>query len=514
MYPCAHTRSQNCPHYLDGICPDSHVVPFSGPEDSPLIVVGEAPGATENQKGVPFIGDSGQELDRLYLPQSGMARKDVAVANAIGCLPPGRPSAELIRHCSQHVLLPWLEQRLEERERVVVCLGTISAEVVGGEDHPEPGVVGAVPGGWLLCAPHPAAAMRSASRAGRIMDEILLTFRVARALLQNPEEVIRSQWTYDRRLCADVGSLIRWLGEEPVVAMDTETMGFASRIYCSSFAAGSRSAVLMADNTSWPALIDWLSKRRVVMHNALYDVEAVASAAGPDAADRLLASVEDTMLLAYEIRGLPLGLKPLAALLCGYNMQTYEATFLPHFRAVLSARLKALADRWRESVDAFPCCTLTGGLFSEPGVDLVVSGALRPRRGETPEDYRQRLKGLEDEVLAPLAGRRIEALQGGEGYKFSCILLEEVDSRFAWTAAVDTAVSCAMVADRCRSLKELQAVLATARRNRHLAPDLPSSVHSLMSVIDQSVLVEYAAQDAEATLSVWRKLNSILEVES
>lgn len=514
LAPRHYTNSHNCPHYVEGICPRSMVVPFSGPEDARLVVVGEAPGRQENDKGVPFIGDSGQELDRLYLPAAGVRRESVLVANAVCCMPKLRngnrtPSRELVKHCSSRILLPWLESLLEQRERVVVALGSVSSRVLS-DNPPEPGIVEPLPGGWLLCAPHPAAAMRSTGRISRVMDEILRSFRTAGRLMRNPTDVLATPAPCAMRLCTGNSDLVYWLGEPDTVAVDTETMGFASSIYCLSFAAdtahGARSAVLLERDADLRHLVDWLCRRNVVMHNALYDIEAIASAAGYDAADRLLEVVDDTMLLAYEIRGLPLGLKPLASMLCGYRMQDYESVMLPQFRQALVDILRSSADQWRSAVDTHPCCTLGGSLFNDYGSTRIPSH-LRPQRSETPEQYSLRLKEIGDDVLRPLAGRSIEALQGRDGYKFSCLLLEEIDSRFAWTSAVETATVCARRAESSGSMRDLQKVLHDCRSNSMLARHLPRSVYELLPVINQEVLASYAAQDAEATLAVWKILS-------
>lgn len=64
-------------------------VPWSGPTEgrAHLIVVGEAPGSDEDRQGVPFVGRSGQLLDRL-LEEAGTSRRNVFVCNTLCCRPP------------------------------------------------------------------------------------------------------------------------------------------------------------------------------------------------------------------------------------------------------------------------------------------------------------------------------------------------------------------------------------------------------------------------------------------
>ncbi len=67
----------------------SHAVPYSGPTRgrADLMIVGEAPGAYEDSKGIPFVGASGKLLD-LALSQAGSNRDRCFVANTLCCRPP------------------------------------------------------------------------------------------------------------------------------------------------------------------------------------------------------------------------------------------------------------------------------------------------------------------------------------------------------------------------------------------------------------------------------------------
>jgi uracil-DNA glycosylase len=61
------------------------VVFGSGNADAELMFVGEAPGASEDEQGVPFVGRAGKLLEQL-LNEIGMARSDVFIANVLKCL--------------------------------------------------------------------------------------------------------------------------------------------------------------------------------------------------------------------------------------------------------------------------------------------------------------------------------------------------------------------------------------------------------------------------------------------
>lgn len=98
----------------------THMVPGDGDPDAAVMVVGEAPGASEDKAGLPFVGRAGQLLDTL-LGEAGLTRQAVWVTNVVKARPPGNrdPKAPEVAH---H--LPWLERELAlVQPRLVVPLG-------------------------------------------------------------------------------------------------------------------------------------------------------------------------------------------------------------------------------------------------------------------------------------------------------------------------------------------------------------------------------------------------------
>ena len=59
----------------------------TGSREAKLMFVGEAPGAKEDETGIPFVGAAGKLLDK-YLCAVGIAREDVYIANILKCRPP------------------------------------------------------------------------------------------------------------------------------------------------------------------------------------------------------------------------------------------------------------------------------------------------------------------------------------------------------------------------------------------------------------------------------------------
>lgn len=89
-----------------------------------LMLIGEAPGAEEDRRGKPFVGPSGQLLDRM-LATIGLDRGSVWITNVVFWRPPGNrpPSAGEIAVCQ-----PFLERQIELlRPRRILFLGGAGA---------------------------------------------------------------------------------------------------------------------------------------------------------------------------------------------------------------------------------------------------------------------------------------------------------------------------------------------------------------------------------------------------
>ncbi len=139
----------------------THVVVGARPEGARLLVVGEAPGAQEDETGLPFVGRSGQLLDRL-LAEAGGDRATTAVLNTIKCRPPGNrpPTRPETAHCR-----PWTAAQLDlVAPALVVTLGLSATRWFLPGKEPLGTVRGRVHDvGTLRVLPtyHPSAAIRN-----------------------------------------------------------------------------------------------------------------------------------------------------------------------------------------------------------------------------------------------------------------------------------------------------------------------------------------------------------------
>ena len=104
-----------------GLCQTrTNTVFGQGSVNTPLVFVGEGPGADEDTSGLAFVGRAGQLLTKI-LSAGGIERESVFICNVVKCRPPGNrtPSQEEMLMCGD-----FLEAQLSLlRPRIVVCLG-------------------------------------------------------------------------------------------------------------------------------------------------------------------------------------------------------------------------------------------------------------------------------------------------------------------------------------------------------------------------------------------------------
>lgn len=160
------------------------VVVARGDPTAKLIFIGEAPGAEEDKQGLPFVGRSGQLLDRLAKEEIGLDRDQFYVINTLKCRPPANrdPEPDELAACR-----PYLERQLDlARPQVVVTLGNFASRhflattegitKLRGRSYPYPGR----PDVTLIPTYHPAAVLRG---GGEQMAQMRADFvRAKRAL--------------------------------------------------------------------------------------------------------------------------------------------------------------------------------------------------------------------------------------------------------------------------------------------------------------------------------------------
>ena len=156
-------QAEGCKRCPQLVASRSQVVFGSGAVDADLMFIGEAPGATEDREGAPFVGASGKLLDEL-LAGIGIDRSQVYIANVLKCRPPDNrdPRPDEIANCFEY-----LERQVEViAPVVVVTLGNFATKLLRADDtgiteihgQVEECTVGARTV-WLCPVFHPAAAL-------------------------------------------------------------------------------------------------------------------------------------------------------------------------------------------------------------------------------------------------------------------------------------------------------------------------------------------------------------------
>jgi uracil-DNA glycosylase family 4 len=139
----------------------TQVVFSAGDAPADVMFVGEAPGFHEDQQGVPFVGRSGQLLDRL-LADAGIARSQVVIANVLKCRPPDNrdPLPEEVETCRW-----WLRRQVHLVDPAVICtLGSFATRWALGKQARitrDRGRRFVVSGRTVVPTFHPSAALRS-----------------------------------------------------------------------------------------------------------------------------------------------------------------------------------------------------------------------------------------------------------------------------------------------------------------------------------------------------------------
>lgn len=133
-----------------------------GAPDSPIMLVGEGPGADEDLQGIPFVGRAGPLLDKILLACNFTREKHVYITNIVKCRPPGNRNPEIPEMAA---CLPYLEQQIELiNPKIVVAMGATALKgLLGGnlKITRERGYWHLWMNRYLMPTYHPAAMLRN-----------------------------------------------------------------------------------------------------------------------------------------------------------------------------------------------------------------------------------------------------------------------------------------------------------------------------------------------------------------
>lgn len=111
----------------------NHVIFGEGNVGAKLFIVGEAPGRDEDLQGRPFVGKSGQMLDKI-LAACGFTRQEhIFISNIVKCRPPDNrvPTQQEAAAC-----IPWLFKQIELVDpKILILLGSTALKYMAGTDY-------------------------------------------------------------------------------------------------------------------------------------------------------------------------------------------------------------------------------------------------------------------------------------------------------------------------------------------------------------------------------------------
>jgi len=143
-----------------------------------IVLVGEAPGATEDRQGVPFVGEAGRLLDKI-LASIQLKREEVFTCNVLKCRPPENrdPQPGEVAEC-----LPYLQKQLELiRPAFILCLGRHAAQALLNTTETLSNLRGRVhtwQGIRLIVTYHPAALLRYPQYKAGTWEDVKLLRRL------------------------------------------------------------------------------------------------------------------------------------------------------------------------------------------------------------------------------------------------------------------------------------------------------------------------------------------------
>ena len=155
------------------LCEERKNIVFGvGNPNADLVIVGEAPGRDEDQKGEPFVGRAGQLLNRM-LEAIGLSREEVYICIVIKCRPPKNrnPMPDEVESCE-----PFLIRQLQSlRPRLILAMGKFAAQTLLATDERISNLRGRFQeyqGTPVMPTFHPAYLLRNSSQKRVVWEDL------------------------------------------------------------------------------------------------------------------------------------------------------------------------------------------------------------------------------------------------------------------------------------------------------------------------------------------------------
>ena len=152
----------------------TNVVFGQGAQNAEVLFVGEGPGQSEDEQGLPFVGRSGQLLDKYLFAIDLDRSRNCYIANIVKCRPPQNrdPKPEETACC-----IGYLSRQLEIiKPKIIVCLGRVAATILidkGFKVTRQHGEWFNKDGVWYMGTFHPAALLRNPHNKPDAFEDML-----------------------------------------------------------------------------------------------------------------------------------------------------------------------------------------------------------------------------------------------------------------------------------------------------------------------------------------------------
>lgn len=327
-------------------------VPGNGPvRQGDYLFLGEGPGPDEDKKGIPFCGRTGREVNEGYLPMLGMRRENVRFDNASHCMPESRMDLNdakdraLAECCAEAHLYPYLEQY---KPKLIIAMGAFACHVLDPTIDLElhHGFPRSTPWGKVFVMYHPAGGLHEPKKMLNIRSDWarLRKYLVGKLVLPSDPYIGAEDYAViqtEDELDADLSGM-----EDLPLASDTESTRQGIP-FCYTYSTRKGRARLIKSTSSkvLSRLQGHLDRWRgpLLWHNWLYDARVV-DRMGLRFKPHLIA---DTMLKAFHLGNLPLGLKSLAYRELGMEMEDFDDLVTPYAKPrILQFYYDAYAEVW------------------------------------------------------------------------------------------------------------------------------------------------------------------------
>lgn len=323
--------------FLDmGLGASGRIVPGSGPANAKIAIVGEAPGAHEDQQLKPFVGPAGSVLEQC-LHASGLIKSEVYLTNVVKVRPPKNDISPYYNDKTgrfSEAGKEWvdsLHRELAERKpNVIVAAGGCALAALTGVPRvlKYRGYFFDSPVGKVLPTIHPSAALR-----GMYLYRHLIAADLKKAKehshtpeLKRPDR----QLVYNFNTSTEVLEWLDYYEHQPLVCFDIEVMNY--ELSCIGFASDPSVAISVPLDSRWSVddeLLIWTGLQRVlgtqsikVVQNGIFDISFLLTRCGIE----VRGPIQDTMI-AHSIMypELRKGLDFLGSIYCGTQQYWKDA---------------------------------------------------------------------------------------------------------------------------------------------------------------------------------------------